>query len=157
MSWTVAALLIPIALAGCSSVPTYPNTAPKNMQVTTRVDSGSGLGATVAEFDVHRVNARCGTENQGRVYLDNGTLEVGIPVDETLYLDFIFASKGFLSPSVSATRYSTLLTPRSGYEYRAEVTYNKGLYGVRIREFRKGASSGREIERVPLSACKPRG
>jgi hypothetical protein len=130
---------------------TYPNTLPKNLRVTTEVES-----RTVAEFDVHRVNSRCEMDHQGRVYLDNRVTEVGIPVEETIYLDFIFASKSFLSSSTSVTRYSTLLTPRAGYDYQAEVKYIKGIYGVVIRETRKGSSTSRVVDRVPLGACKAR-
>jgi hypothetical protein len=152
----IAAGAAAIAMAGCSSVPSYPDTLPKNLHVTTQVDS-SGGPSTVAEFDVHRLNARCETEHLGRVYLDNGTRDVGLPVDAPVYLDFIFASKGFLSPNVSAIRHTTLLTARSGYDYSAQVKYVKGIYSVVIREARKGATPSRVVERAPLSDCKQRG
>jgi len=147
-----AACLAAIALAGCSGIKTYPNTLPKNLYVSAKVDSG-----TVVDLDMHRLNARCETAHAGRVSLDPGAVDVGLPVDETIWLDFVFASKSFLSSSVSVTRYSTLLTPRSGYDYRAQVTYSKGIYDVRIRETRKGSSASREVDRVPLAACKARG
>jgi hypothetical protein len=147
--WVAAGCLVAIALAGCSGIKTYPNTLPKNLHVTAKVDSG-----TVVDLDMHRLNARCETAHEGRVSLDPGVVEVGLPVDETIWLDFVFASKSFLSSSVSVARYSTLLTPRSGYDYRAQVTYSKGIYNVVIQEARKGSSARREIDRVPLSACK---
>jgi len=147
----IAACLVAIALAGCSGIKTYPNTLPKNLHVTAKVDSG-----TVVDLDMHRINARCETAHEGRVSLDPGAVDVGLPVDETIWLDFVFASKSFLSSSVSVARYSTLLTPRSGYDYRAQVTYSKGIYNVLIQETRKGISARREIDRVPLSACKAR-
>jgi hypothetical protein len=147
-----AACLVAIVVAGCSGIKTYPNTLPKNLYVTAKIDSG-----TVVDLDVHRLNARCETAHQGRLSLDSGAVDVGLPVDETTWLDFVFASKGFLSSSVSVTRYSTLLTPRAGYDYRAQVIYSKGIYDVRIREIRRGSSASREIDRVPLGACKARG
>ncbi len=149
--WIIACLAA-IAVAGCSGIPTYPNTLPKNLHVTAKVDSG-----TVVDLDVHRLNARCEIAHEGRVSLDPGAVDVGLPVDETVYLDFVFASKSFLSSSVSVTRYSTLIKPRAGHDYRAQVTYTKGIYNVLIRETRKGSSTGREIDRVPLSACRARG
>lgn len=151
-SHRVAGCLVAIALAGCSGIPTYPNTLAKNLNITTRVKAASGR--TAVAFDIHRVNARCETEHQGRINLEDGATAVGIPVGEPLFLDFIFASKGFLSSSVSATRYSTLLTPRSGYRYSAQVKYDRGIYDVVIRETRRRGSAGRVIDRVPLSACK---
>ena len=147
----IAACLVAILVAGCSGVRTYPNTLPRNLRVATQVE-----GRTTAEFDIHKVNTRCELDHQGRVSLDDAVTEVGIAVGETIYLDFIFASKSFLSSTTGVTRYSTLLTPRAGYDYQAEVKYIKGLYGVVIRETRKGGSGGREIDRVPLSACRAR-
>ena len=147
----LTACLVAVLLPSCSGVRTYSSTLPKNLLVATQVE-----GRTEVEFDVHRVNSRCELDHQGRVSLGSGTTEVGIPVEETIYLDFIFASRSFLSSSTGVTRYSTLLTPRAGYDYRAEVRYEKGIYGVVVRETRKGGSAGRVIDRVPLSACKAR-
>ena len=113
--------------------------------------------STTVAFDLYRINTRCELEHQGRINLENGTTRVGIPVNEPVFLDFIFASKGFLSPNVSATRYSTVLTPHTGYAYTAQVRYDKGIYNVIIREMRRGDSTGRVIDRVPLRDCKARG
>lgn len=148
--------LVPIFLAGCSGVKTYSQRLPKNMYVTTRVASGSAVKSTVAEFDIHRVNARCETGYLGRVYLDRPTIDVGIPVDELIYLDFIFASKAFMSTTTSAVRYQTIFTPRRGYQYDARVDYDRGIYNVVIRERRPGSSGGRVIEQLPLSSCQPK-
>ncbi len=153
--WTVSGLAL-IFLAGCSGVKTYSASFPGNMQVTTRVDSGSAVKSTVAEFDIHRVNAKCETDYLGRVYLDKPTIEVGIPVDELLYLDFIFASKAFMSSTTNAVRYKTILTPRRGYAYHAKVDYDQGIYNVVIREKSPGGSPGRVIEHTPLSSCRPK-
>jgi hypothetical protein len=153
--WIVLGL-VPIFLASCSSVKTYSEKYPKNMHVTTRVDSGSAVKSTVAEFDIHRVNARCETDYLGRVYLDGPTTDVGIPVGELIYLDFIFASKAFMSTTTNAIRYQTTFTPRHGYEYHAKVDYDRGIYNVVIREKLSRGSAGRVIEQTPLSSCKLR-
>lgn len=148
MPWLALALLV-----GCSGVRTYSSALPENMRVHTRVESASAMMRTVAEFDIHRVNAHCQTEYLGRVYLDKPEVRVGIPVSQPLYFDFIFASKGVLSPNISGTRYGTVFTPRPGYEYVAQVRYLSGVYEVVIREARPGVAGGRVIERRPLSAC----
>lgn len=153
----IAVCLAMLALAGCAGVKTYPDTLPKNLQIATQVESGSTLRTTVAAVDIHRVNARCETEHQGRIDLENGVTDAGVPIGETLYFDFIFASKGVLSPNVSAVRASTLLTPRAGYGYRASVTYKNGIYDVTLRETPKGSAASRVVERRPLTDCKPRG
>jgi hypothetical protein len=153
--WIVSGLAA-VFLAGCSGVKTYSGKYPKNMHVTTRVDSGSAVKSTVAEFDIHKVNVRCETDYLGRVYLDGPTTDVGIPVGELIYLDFIFASKAFMSTTTNAIRYQTTFTPRHGYEYHAKVDYDRGIYSVVIREMSSRAAAGRVIEQTPLSSCKPR-
>lgn len=153
--WLVLGL-VPVLLAGCSGVKTYSQSLPKNMHVTTRVASVSAMKGTVAALDIHRVNARCETDYLGRVYLDRPTIDVGIPVDELIYLDFIFASKALMSTTVSAVRYQTIFTPRRGYQYDARVDYDRGIYSVVIRERRPGGSGGRVIEQTPLSSCQPK-
>ncbi len=80
-----------ITLAGCAGgIRTFPNTLPKNMHVTTDVDGGK-VEAAVA-FDIHRMKKNCETEHEGRINLENGSIGVGLPSDEPLYLDFIFVS-----------------------------------------------------------------
>ena len=151
--WRWALLLIVILLAGCSGVKTYSNTLPKNMHVNTKLDSGSVFTSTVAEFDIHKVNARCETDYVGRVYLEDAATEVGLPVGGSIFLDFIFASKRYLSSDISAIRYDTLVTPRAGYDYKADVSYINGIYNVVIREISRDGSVVSTIKRRPLSSC----
>ena len=148
--------LTAILSAGCSGVKTYSSTLPKNMTASATLDSGSAFKSTIAEFDIHRVTPSCDIDYLGRVYLDDGeSTPVGIPTGEPLFLDFIFASKVFLSSNISAVRYETMLTPRSGYDYQVDVRYVKGIFNVIIRETGKNGSTVRTLERRPLSSCKP--
>ena len=152
---SAAVAVFAIALTGCAGGPrSFSNSLPKNLNVTTKVDGGSTKAAVA--FDIHRVNARCLTEHEGRINLENGSMEVGLPLDAPLYLEFIFVTGGGFTSSVGATRHGTLFTARSGYYYRVQVSYNKGIYAVEIRETRKGSPGGRVVERVPLSTCKAR-
>jgi hypothetical protein len=138
----VAALLA----AGCGGVPSYKTSLPKNLEVATRLEGAQ------AALDVHRVNAGCETEHLGRVNLGTAPAQIGIP-EGRLYLDFIFMTGGLFT-GTGTTRYGTLLTPRAGYEYRALASYEKGIYGVEIRELRKGSKQGRVIDTAPLRNCK---
>lgn len=146
--------LVVFAVAGCSGIKAYPNSLAKNMHVTTQIDSGSATLSTEAVFDIHRVDAKCETQYEGRVDLDEAKTEVGIPTGGPIYLEFIFASKRFLSKNISAVRYGMTFTPRSGYDYQTQVKYIKGIYSVVIRETSKNGTVARVIDRVPLSACK---
>lgn len=149
----LAALGLAVLLAGCGGIPAYKENGPAPLEIQTKLDSGGRFMRIQAALDVHRVGRTCETEHLGRVNLDDPAMRIGIP-EERIFLDFIFVSGGMFS-GTGATRYSTVLTPRRGYEYRAEVSYDKGMYDVVIREGRKGSAQGRVIDSVPLSACEP--
>ncbi|MCL5801608.1 MAG: hypothetical protein M1283_03670 [Gammaproteobacteria bacterium] len=150
------ALLAFAFLIGCTGVKTYPNRLPKNLHIRTQVNAGPALTNAGAEFDIHRVDAGCNTHYQGRVYLDKPLVEVGIPPGEPSYLDFIFASKAFLSTTTHAVRYQTVLTPRADYEYDIQASYVKGIYNVVIRERHRGSGASRLVERKSLNDCHAR-
>ncbi len=139
-----------LLLSGCSGVKMYSSDLPANLRVRTYVDTGSAMRSTVAEFDVHHVDRDCSLQHQGRVYLDQPLIEVGIPTGRLVYLDFIFASKAVLSSQISGTRHGILLAPRAGHDYDAKVTYDKGIYDVVVRE------NGRVLPHKTLSDCRLR-
>ena len=147
-------LLIPVLLAGCS-VKSYPNDLPKNFLVNTTIHKTSTFRNTSLAFDIHTINAKCETDFLGRVYVDDPKTEVGVPIDRPVFLDFIFVSKTAFSGDVSAVRYQTVMTPRSGFAYDAAVSYNKGIYNVVITEKQRGGSGSRRVPHVPLESCRP--
>ncbi len=147
-------LLAPALFAGCS-VKSYPNDLPKNFRVTTTIQKTSSFRNTGLAFDIHTINANCETDFLGRVYVDDRRTEVGVPVDRPVFLDFIFVSKVVLSSDASVVRYQTVMTPRSGHLYDVDVSYNKGIYNVVIREKGRGGGAGRTIPRRPLESCRP--
>lgn len=149
------AVLAAVALlAGCNGVKTYPDQAAKNLQVHAQIDTGSVMKSTVAEFDVHFVDANCESTYQGRVYLDRPSVITGIPTGRPVYLDFIFASNVRLSSNISAIRHGILFTPLAGHHYDARVSYDKGIYEVVLREIRNGAPT-RIVPRKSLRECRP--
>jgi hypothetical protein len=124
------------------------------MHVIAEMDSGTAMVESAAKFDIYRVNAKCELQYEGRVFLDSGEFDVGIPTDGMVYLKFIFASKRGLSASTSGIRPGFLFTPRPGYGYQARVRHLHGIYSVAIREISADGSIDRELERLPLNACK---
>lgn len=152
----VIAAALPLAVVGCSSAPrTYSSEGPKNFHVDTKVDGGSKRAAVA--FDIHRVDAKCQTDFAGRVNLENGGTDLGLPVGVPLYLEFIFVTSGSVfNSSLGATRQGMLFIAKPGFDYRADVTYEKGIYAVDIHEARKGAKRGRVLALPPLSACRAR-
>lgn len=142
------ASLMAMILAGCSGIPRYEDPFPPNMRVRTELDSGTIFSNTVAGFDVYRVRDDCNFEYRGRVSLDKASTDVGVPVDETVYLDFIFTTRR------GEVRHGTLLTPRPEHDYEALATYSKGMYDVVIRETYRGNTSPRLLEKRLGSGCK---
>ena len=138
-----------MTLVGCS-VKTYPNTLPKNMHVTTKLDSGSMVKGTSALLDVYRVDAKCELTHEGRLDLEEPKTDVGLPINSPLYLEFIFVNSNYLARSSSSTNYGLLLTPRPGNGYQVKAQYASGIYDVVVRE-----SGGRVIGQVKLSDCRP--
>lgn len=156
--FATACLLALVAVGtGCgSSVKHYSSELPKNLQVVPEIETGSVLKRVFPEFDVHRVSPNCELEFLGRVLLDEGRVDVGIPTGERVYLEFIFERDHLISKKMSVIRQGALLTPRPGYSYVATVKHRNGLYAVDVQE-RSRSGSVRNLERMPLSECKARG
>lgn len=146
-------VLIIFLFAACS-VKSYRSDLPKNLQINTVIRKSSTFRNTSLAVDVHTVDAQCWTDLLGRIYVDDPKTDVGVPVDRPVYLDFIFVSKVALSSSVSVVRYNTVMTPHSGSKYVADVTYDKGIYDVVIREKRGGSST--VVAHRPLKSCRPK-
>lgn len=146
--------LLTAALVGCSSIPVYPDTTPKNLTIQTNINSGSKRTNVWADLDVHRVTSNCDPEHIGRIDLKPGSVDAGIPVDELRYLEFMFGRKEFLSSGISTVRYGTLFIAKPGYVYDAQATYDSGIYNFAMREARQGTSNWKTMEPIPLKACK---
>lgn len=146
--------IVTLCVAACSGVKTYSNESRPNFVIHTQVESGSVARSTVAEFDIFDIESACSKKYLGRVYLDNATTNVAIAPGRATYLEFIFASKTFMSNTTYATRYGTVLTPRADYDYDVQVRYVNAIYSVLIRETRHGSTTSRIIERKPLDVCR---
>lgn len=147
-----ARLLLPLVaaalLAGCG-VARYHSTLPPNLALSTQVTS-KDLNVEVA-LDIHRMKPDCSSKFLGRVFVDNGQQGVALPVGEPLYIEFLFVSGGGFS-SIGDVRQGAFLTAKPNVQYRARVSYERGIYDVELRE---GGKGGREIPSAPMSACRP--
>ena len=152
-SYTV--LLFTIGLiTGCSGLKTYNSDLENNLQIKTQTDSGSIFSSMQAAVDIHKVNPDCSTEYAGTIQLDDSSKVIGIPAGRSSYLVFVFEKSGFFSAETSTT-YNTLIRPRNGYQYIAEVSYQENIYNVIINELDPGNRKSREIETRGMYACKP--
>ena len=142
------------AISGCSGLKTYHSDLENNLQITTKTDSGSIFSSVEAAVDVHRVNPDCSTEYSGTVKLGEKAQEIGIPTGRSSYLVFVFEKSGIFSAETMTT-YNTLVRPRAGYQYVAQVSYKENLYNVILNEIDPGSRKSREIEPKGLQACRP--
>lgn len=145
--------LILLLLTACSGVKPYPDLPNKNFAVKTETDSGSTFSKVQASLDIYGVNADCSTIYKGTIHLDKPVVEFALPPKQQSYLVFAFNRSGFFSGESSASS-NTLLTPRAGYRYLAEVSYIKDVYNAVIYEMNPGGKKSRELEFKELDTCK---
>jgi len=152
---SIAALVtVVILLPACSGMKAYENSLAKNLHVRSSTDSGSWFSSVRAAVDIHRVGNDCATDYEGTVQLGESTTAIGIPPDRSSYLVFVFSSSSFWANRSGRITFETMLKPRSEYRYDAAVTYKNDMYHVAIWEFPPNQSTGRELDRQPLSACR---
>jgi len=150
------AILIPVVwlASGCSGLQTYQSDLDNNLQISTKTDSGSILSSISTAVDIHKVNPDCSTEYTGTVNLNDDAKEIGIPTGRSTYLVFVFERGGIFSADTSTT-YDTLIRPRAGYQYTAQVSYKDEIYNVILNEIDPGNKNRREIATKGKHACRP--
>lgn len=147
---SVAVLALTLLLAACSNLKTYPDDLPKNVRIQTKTSSGSIFQKVTAGLNIYEVDGRCQPLYLGTVELDRPVVEVGLPLQKPVYLEFTFDKSARLYNASSSINYGTLLHARPGRLYVVEASYVDDLYQVKMRE--KGAASN--LERRPLASCK---
>ena len=141
-------------ITGCSGLKTYDSELDQNLQITTETDSGSMFSKVRAAVDIHTVKPDCSTEYAGTVRLDDQAKDIGIPPGRSSYLVFVFEKSGFFSAETSTT-YNTLIRPRSGYDYIAQVSYQENMYNVILNEVDPKNRKSREIATRGMNTCRP--
>lgn len=140
-------------LAGCLGTTRYTPTEDRNLRISTTTKAGSPLSTVRVDVAIYAVDRRCQADYRGTIDLDEPVLTTGISVQRPSYLVFHFSSASFFSNSRGTISYETLLTPRSGYDYDAEVSYANNIYNVVIREKGPASRAGRELDPRKLDAC----
>jgi len=143
-----------LLVSGCSGLQTYHSDLDNNLQITTQADSGSILSSIHTAVDIHTVKPDCTTEYAGTLKLDDEAREIGIPTGRSTYLVFVFEKGGFFSAETSTT-YDTLIRPRAGYQYTAQVSYKDDIYNVILNEVDPGSNKQRKIAAKGMHACRP--
>lgn len=148
------ALLATGFLAGCAGITRYVPTEDRNFRISTTTKAGSPLSSVRVDVAIYAVDGRCQADYRGTIDLNEPLLTTGIPVERPSYLIFHFSSAAFFGNSRGTISYETLLTPRSGYDYDAEVSYANDIYNVVILEKGPGSRAGRELDPRKLAACR---
>jgi hypothetical protein len=141
-------------LSACSGIKTYENNLNKNLHVQTATDLGSWFSRVRAAVDIHSVREDCGIDYEGTVQLTGPAEEIGIPPDRRSYLVFVFSNSSFFSNRSGTITYETLMKPRPHHHYDVAVSYRNDMYQVVIRESPPDRPTGRELDRLALSACR---
>jgi hypothetical protein len=148
---TLTALaLASMLVTGCSNVRPYPNSYDKNVRVHTKAESGEFFSRVRVDIDIFDLVEPCRVAYRGSMELDRPTIDIGLPINNPSYIEIGFTRNSLGGRSTIA--YDTVLSPRPGYFYDAEVNYSDGIYGAVIREGSTVASAktGREIARKSL-------
>ena len=155
--WRVFAVALACigVLAACSSTKTYRNGAEKNMLVRVKNEGGGFFSSTRPNLHVFSVNTACQTEYLGTVELDAPSVEVGLPVGQTVLIEFVF-SKSTFGGTNAATAVEMMATPRKGTRYEFDVAYLRNGYSATGVEFAPGQAKGREMEYRRLRDCVAR-
>lgn len=148
----IGMLLAAVLAAGCSSTKTYRNSGEKNMLVRVKNEGGGFFSSTRPNLHVFSVNAACQTEYLGTVELDAPSVEVGLPVGQTVLIEFVFA-KSTLGGTNAATAVEMMATPRKGTRYEFDVAYLRNGYSATGVEFTPGQAKGRDMEYRRLRDC----
>ena len=150
-----ALVTVAFVLAGCGGIRTYSDNSEKNLTIRTTTDDGSVFSKTRASLHVYSVDNQCKKAYEGTVKLSSRTVEIGLPAGSLSYLVFEFYSSAFLSNTSSSITQSTLLSPRVGAAYAANVRYKDDIYFVSMAETGANANSSRELDLIPFEACSP--
>lgn len=132
--------------SACSSMHDYANSAPENLILKPDVRSGS------AYLHVYDVDSKCNATYQGTVALSGSKVKVGVPINKLSYLDFNFADSSFFTGSYSVSS-GVYLTPRSGYQYDAVVSYIDNMYSATIYEQSMHGGTRHEVPNIVPKAC----
>jgi hypothetical protein len=149
LAWSLIGCVL---LGGCSSLKTYQSSGEKNMLVRVKNEGGGFFSSTRPDMHIFSVDAACETKYLGTVELDAPRVEIGLPVGQTVLIEFVF-QKSTLGGQQAATAVELMATPRKGTRYEFDVSYLRNGYTATGMEFQPGQAKGREMEYRRLRDC----
>ena len=149
-----AALLCTAFLTSCAGTRPYEATSDRNVRFNTAVASGSWVSSVQASVHVHSVDRACRTTYEGTIPLEGSTVVTGLPTDRPRYMVIVFNSSSFLLNRRGSINYSTVLTPRRGYDYEIAVRYVDDTYNATVVEVHRRDGTRRPLRHRPLNMCR---
>jgi hypothetical protein len=138
-------------LVGCSNLKTYQSGGEKNMLVRVKNEGGGIFSSTRPDVHIFSVDAACEAKYLGTVELDAPKVEIGLPVGQTVLIEFVFQKSTF-GGQHAATAVEIMATPRKGTRYEFDVSYLRNGYSATGTEFQPG-QKGREMQYQRLRDC----
>ena len=139
-------------LGGCANTRPYPNTASKNLHISTYKQNASLLTAIDANLHIYQVENGCQKRYLGSVDLENSnSINLGLPKNRWLMLsvEFGYSSIGF-SGQIQENYF---LKPRKGYRYSMKVMHYQKVYNVEIFEINLQTGQQREVYIRHINGC----
>lgn len=138
-------------MAGCSSMPKYPNSHAINVSVNlTMDDAGSKFSSYKAYASIKRINKGCVSEHLGYVKLAQGENLIGLPVNNTIYFA-VELMHGRANVSSTMDR-GGVIRAVPGLQYEVDVNYQDAMYDFRLYEV--SDSKRKSLPLIPEGACK---
>ncbi len=161
--WNMVAIALIVAMtASCSGLQPYESTLPANLNVSVKVVRGGvlsvsapGISSFSVDMHVIAVSPRCEKTYRGGVEISSAPVKVGIPVGSSTLLAFEFSGHNFLTRGSGSSSWASLLTPRGGYQYDIDVSYNGGMYSVEMYERNPGNGQRRALDYRSFRSCVP--
>jgi len=130
----------------------YPNNYKNNMTVKTSIKGESFFKDIDAYLHISKLDKQCKSTYLGTVKLDKPVKKVGLPVNQKLFLEFVFGITGGGSGSRLDT--DTILTPRKGQTFLADMFYEDDIYDVTLWRNKTRKYKKKEIKPASFESCK---
>jgi len=130
----------------------YPNNHKKNLTIKTSIKGESFFKDINAYLHISKLDAQCKSKYLGTVKLDKPVKKVGLPVNQKLFLEFVFGITG--GGSGSRLDMDTIITPRKGHTFYADMFYEDDIYDIMLWRNKSRKYKKRKIKPAHFDSCK---
>jgi len=139
------------AFVGCSSLKLYPDNLYKNLSIKLQKDKSTFFTDIETYLHIYKIDKQCKRTYMGSVELNKKNMQVGLPVNQKLFLDFAFVRAGGGSSSV--IKEGTMINVKSKTRYLADVLFEDGIYDVSMSYRKNKKNKSAKFKMIPIKAC----